>query len=130
MRRASDERGDGLIEGLLMFGLLLAVIAIAVQAIGYAHARSVATAAAQEGARAAATGDPRTGRARAEEILSEGGSAAADLRANVTTTDDQVTVSVDGPGPHVFGTALAVGAVHAQASLPLERYPDAETAAR
>ena len=49
--RARDERGTAVIEGLLAFGLVMLVVALAVQAVAYVHTRSVAQTAAQEGAR-------------------------------------------------------------------------------
>ena len=50
------ERGDALISGLLALGLVLLTVALAVQALAYAHARNVAQAAAQDGAETAAGG--------------------------------------------------------------------------
>jgi len=41
-RRLGCERGQALVEGLLALGLVLLTVAFAVQAIAYAHARSVA----------------------------------------------------------------------------------------
>ena len=68
-RRLGEERGQALIEGLLALGLVLLVVAFAAEAITYAHARNVAQAAAQDGARAAAAGGTQAGIDRANAIL-------------------------------------------------------------
>jgi hypothetical protein len=47
-----SERGEALIDGLLMLGVVVLIIVVAIQALFYAHARSVAQAAAQDGPRA------------------------------------------------------------------------------
>jgi hypothetical protein len=127
-RRLACERGQALIEGLLALGLVVLVVAFAVQAIAYAHARSVAIAAAQDGARAAAAGGPDAGVARASEILNAAGGTGAGLRPTVSEQTDEVTVRVEGHAPHVFALSLLLPAVKASASLPLERYPTAEAA--
>src|SRR6266849_3984458 len=67
-RRLGEERGQALIEGLLALGLVLLVVAFAAEAIAYAHARSVAQAAAQDGARIAAAAGPQAGVARADAV--------------------------------------------------------------
>jgi hypothetical protein len=50
--RLACERGQALIEGLLALGLVLLTVCFAMKALAYAHARAVAIATAQEGARA------------------------------------------------------------------------------
>ena len=72
-RRLGEERGQALIEGLLALGLVLLVVAFAAEAITYAHARNVAQAAAQDGARAAAAGGTQAGIDRANAILAAAG---------------------------------------------------------
>src|SRR6266853_1063886 len=103
-RRLRQERGQALIEGLLALGLVLLVVAFAAQAIAYAHARSVAEAAAQDGARAA-------------------------MHANASVTGNEVTITVNGEAPHLFNVPLVLPAVAASASLPLEQYPADEQVA-
>src|SRR6266481_2474388 len=94
-KRLGAEEGVGVIEGLLAFGLVVLVWAVGFQALAYAHARSVAIAAAQDGARTAASDGPDAGTARAEELLQAGGSAVASLHAQASEDTTSVTVSVD-----------------------------------
>jgi hypothetical protein len=61
VRSLQAEGGQALIEGLLALGLVLLVVVVAVQGLAYAHARSVAAAAAQDGARTAAVGGANAG---------------------------------------------------------------------
>jgi hypothetical protein len=125
-RRLASERGYAVVEGLLALGLVLFTVAFAVQAIAYAHARSVAIAAAQEGARAAAAAGPDAGLARANELLSVAGGAGAGLHPSVAEQADEVTVAVEGQAPRLFAIPLLLPAVKVSASLPLERYPTVE----
>jgi hypothetical protein len=127
-RRLACERGDALIEGLLALGLVLFTVAFAVQAIAYAHARSVAIAAAQDGARAAAGAGPQAGVDRAAGLLAAAGGTGDGLRPTVIEQGDEVTVRVEGQAPHLFSLPLLLPAVTASASLPLEQYPQAEAA--
>jgi hypothetical protein len=129
VRRLGCERGQALIEGLLAFGLVLLTVAFAVQALAYAHARSVAIAAAQEGARAAAAGGLQAGIDRAAGVLAAAGGTGAGLRSTVSEQRDEVSVRVQGQAPHLFSLPLLLPAVTASASLPLEQYPQAEQAA-
>jgi hypothetical protein len=127
-RRLASEPGQALIEGLLALGLVLLTVCFAMQALAYAHARSVAIAAAQEGARAAAAGGPQAGLDRATALLAAAGGTGEGLRATVTEQADEVTVRVAGQAPHLFSLPLLLPAVSADASLPLERYPQTEAA--
>lgn len=127
-RRLAGERGDALIEGLFAFALILLVVGVAAQALAYAHTRSVASAAAQDGARAAAAGGPQAGIARAGAILAAAGGTGASLRATAREDGGDVTVSVEGDAPRLFSLPLLLPAVRESASLPLERYPTAEAA--
>jgi hypothetical protein len=125
-RQLCAERGQALIEGLLALGLVLLAVAFGMQALAYAHARSVAIAAAQEGSRAAAAGGSQAGVDRAAGVLAAAGGAGADLHATVNQEADEVTVHVEGQPPHLFSLPLILPAVSVSASLPLERYPEAE----
>ena len=125
-RRLACERGDALIEGLFALMLVLLVVGVAAQALAYAHARSVASAAAQDGVRAAAAGGPEAGVARASAILTAAGDTGAGLRATAQEDGDEVTVSVEGEAPRLFSLPLLLPAVRESASLPIERYPTAE----
>jgi hypothetical protein len=128
-RRLVEERGQALIEGLLALMLVLLVVAFAAEAIGYAHSRSVAEAAAQDGARAAASGGPQAGVERAQAILAAAGGAGASLHASASVDGNEVTISVAGQAAHLFAVGLVLPAVNVSASLPLEGYPAAEAAA-
>lgn len=126
--RLSSERGDTLISGVLTLGLVLLTIGLAVQALAYAHARSVAQAAAQDGVQAASSEGAGAGVARADALLAAAGGAGARLRPSVQSTTSVVTVVVTGSAPHVFpGLSLMLPAITASASAPLERYPQDET---
>lgn len=121
-----SERGDGLIEGILMIAVVLLTVAIGIQALLYAHARSVATGAAQDGARAAATGGVDAGTARARAVLDASGGTADRLRPSASTGAGAVTVRVEGHAPEVFPLPGSLMDVTATATLPVERYPLAE----
>ena len=125
-RTLGSERGDALIEGLFAFALVLLVVGVAAQALAFAHARSVATAAAQDGARAAAAAGPEAGIARANAILGVAGDTGEGLRATAAESGNEVTVTVQGDAPRLFSLPLLLPAVRASASLPLERYSEAE----
>lgn len=127
-RKLAGERGDALIEGLFALMLVLLVVGVAAQALAYAHAKSVATAAAQDGARAGAAGGPDAGIVRARAILAAAGGTGERLRATAREAGDEVTVNVQGEAPRLFSLPLLLPAVRASASLPLERYPAAEAA--
>lgn len=115
-----------MIEGLLAFGLVLLVLALAVQAVLYVHARSVAQTAAQEGARSAAISGTGAGAARAITVLRSAGGAGGQLHATASTGAASVTVSVSGSVPRVFPVSLFMPGIAASASLPLERFPAQE----
>lgn len=128
-RRLGEERGQALIEGLLALGLVLLVVAFAAEAITYAHARNVAQAAAQDGARAAAAGGPQAGIDRANAILAAAGGAGSAMHAYASVSGNEVTITINGQAPHLFNVPLVLPAVAASASLPLEQYPADEQAA-
>jgi hypothetical protein len=123
-----SERGEALIDGLLMLGVVVLVVAVAIQALSYAHARSVAQAAAQDGARIAATQGADAGVARARAVLDAAGGTGAGLRPSAQAGATSVTVRVTGHAPRVFGVSLFLPSVRVSASLPLERYPADERA--
>lgn len=123
-RRLHCERGDGLIDGLLVLGLVLLVVVVTVQVLLYAHSRSLAVGAAQDGARTGAAGG--AGAARANDVLAAGGGATDGLRATSSTSDTTVTVEVAGRPPHVFPVGFALPRVSESATLPVERYPELE----
>ena len=123
-KRLASERGDALISGLLTLGLLLLVVALAIQALAYAHARNVAQAAAQEGAETAASQGTGAGVARANTILSAAGGVGSGFHPSVSSSASVITVVVSGQAPHLFpGVDLLLPGITAQASVPTERYP-------
>src|ERR1700712_1618498 len=91
-----SEQGDALISGLLTLGLVLLTIAVAVQALAYAHARSVAQAAAQDGAETAAAEGTAAGIARADGLLAAAGGAGNHLHPSAQLTTAAVTIRVQG----------------------------------
>jgi hypothetical protein len=125
-RRLRCERGQALVEGLLALGLVLLTVCFAVQALAYAHARSVAIAAAQDGVRAAAADGPQAGIDRAAGVLAAAGGTGAGLRASVSEQANEVTITISGQAPRLFAVPVLLPAVSASASLPLEQYPQAE----
>lgn len=127
MRRAARqlrcERGDGLIDTLLILTVVLLVVVVTIQTLLYAHARSIATGAAQDGARAAAADGSAAGVSRATRILAASGGTSGRLAAIVRDSPTSVTVEVVGEAPHVFPVGFAIPRVKASATLPIERYP-------
>jgi hypothetical protein len=126
--RLGCERGDALIEGLLALGLVLLVVCFAGQAIAYVQARNIAEAAAQDGAREAAAGDPQVGITRAEQILAAAGGAGSHLHATVSADAGEVTLTVQGAPPKLFSLPLLLPDIRATASLPVEQYAANEQA--
>lgn len=122
-RRTRDERGSVAIQMVFVLPALFAVMFLGVQASLYYHARSVALAAAEEGAREAAgqTGSQDSGVAVARTFLQDAGGADVMTDTNVTGTRSAVTATVT-----VTGTTLSVipgwkGTVSQRASMPVER---------
>lgn len=127
-RRLRSERGQALVEGLLALGLVLLAVGVGAQAFAYAHTRSVAQAAAQDGARAAAAGGAQAGVARANGVLEAAGGAGAAMTVAASEEANEVTVRVEGQAPSLFPLSLLLPDVQASASLPLERYAEQEAA--
>jgi hypothetical protein len=124
----AGERGDALISGLLTLALVLLTVALAMQALAYAHARNVAQAAAQDGAETAAAEGSGAGVARAQALLTAAGGAGAQLHPSAHTSTSVVTIVVSGSAPHVFpGVDLMLPGIAAHASVPTERYSQDET---
>lgn len=127
--RLREERGSSLVETLLSLGLVAMVVAIGVQGFAYAHARSIATAAAQDGVRTAVSAGSSAGLERTRQVLGAGGAAAQNLAASVTEQPTGVTVTVTGNAASVFPLSLILPSIKASATLPLEQYPADERAA-
>lgn len=96
--RARGERGSASIELVVLLPALFAVMLLGVQAALYHHARTVAIAAAQEGARAAGSehGDEGDGVAAASTFVASAGGddvlPGTSVAAERTLTSATVTV--------------------------------------
>src|SRR5579875_1058320 len=123
-----SERGDALIDGLMMLTVVILVLLVAIQGLFYAHARSVAQAAAQEGASIAATSGTGAGIARADAILGAAGGTGAGLHPTAQAGVTAVTVEVEGHAPRIFPISMFLPSIDTSASLPLEQFPADETA--
>lgn len=122
-RRPRDERGSVTIQMVFLLPALFLVMFLGMQAALYYHARTVALAAAQEGAREAGaeTGTSQTGISTATTFLNNAG--GTDVMTSTTVTGSRTTttatITVRGqslsviPGWHVT--------VEQSASVPVER---------
>lgn len=120
--RRSD-RGSATIELLILLPALFAVLFVGTQAALYHHAREVAIAAAQEGARAAAGehGNEASGNRAAAALLHDAG--GDDVLADVTVAVDRTATTAVVV---VTGRSLSVvpgwnPVVRQRASMPVER---------
>ena len=122
-RRQRDERGVTTIEVVIAFPIVLMIILAIVQLAIAAHARSVAEAAAQEGAAAARRYDGSSAAAqeRTADYLDELGPTILQNRSITVQRDDQTaTVTITGTVISVIpGLNLSV---EKSASGPVERY--------
>lgn len=100
-----DERGSVSIELVILLPALFAVMFLGMQAALYYHARTVAIAAAEEGARAAGaeTGHESTGVSAAAAFLAAAGGDDALQNATATADRTQTTATVT-----VRGSSLSV----------------------
>jgi Flp pilus assembly protein TadG len=112
--RRHDERGQVEIEAALIVVGLLVFVFLPIAFGIYFHAEDIATAAAQEGARAARTGtaDPT---ATVNNYLDQAGGSLTNRQVQVTGDADVVCVKVDGyatviiPGLHIPVHARSAG---------------------
>ena len=101
-RPGRSRRRDGgsvSVELVVLMPLLLMIVAAGVQGAVYYYARSLALAAAQEGARAAAVPGATlaTGRTTAASFLTDhGGNALSDVTITGTRTPTTATITVHG----------------------------------
>ena len=128
MRRSSrwlmrGERGSSSVEMVIALPLVLTVLFLAVQAGTWFHARSIALASAQSGARTSAMLNSTL-----EAGLSSAGSFAADVGGTtltgVTVTGDRTATSttVTVTGHSVRLVPFMDVTVSQSATLPVERY--------
>lgn len=121
--RRADERGSASIELVILLPVLFAVMFVGMQAALFYHSRTVAIAAAQEGARAAGAenGGSSDGVSAAYAFIADAGGndvlSGASTTANRTATT--VTVTVTGRSLSVIPGWKPV--VTQSASLPVER---------
>jgi Flp pilus assembly protein TadG len=121
--RRHEERGSVSIELVILLPVLFAVMLLGMQAALYYHARTVAIAAAQEGARAAGAENGREadGRRAANAFVSEAGGDEVLQRASSTANRTATTASVTVQG---FSLSVIPGwapMVKQSAAVPVER---------
>lgn len=121
--RRLDERGSVSIELVILLPVLFAVMFLGVQAALFYHARTVAIAAAQEGAKAAGgeNGKEADGVSAASSFIVEAGGddVLSGASASADRTATTVTVTVRG---HSLSVIPGWNPVIVQsASLPVER---------
>lgn len=121
--RTRDDRGSVAIQMALLLPALFTVMFLGVQASLYYHARTVALAAAEEGAREAAgqSGSRDSGIAVASAFLRDAGGDDVMTDTGITATRTTATATIT-----VTGRTLSVipgwrGTVTQHASMPVER---------
>jgi len=121
-RRGQDQRGSGSMEAVIVFPVLLLLVFGALQMGLYAHARSIALASAQEGARVAAAehGTQQAGDAAAATFAVRVGSGVLE-RASPVTVRTPTTVTTTVTGTAISLIPLIDLHVSQHASLPVER---------
>lgn len=121
--RTRDDRGSVAVQMALLLPALFAVMFLGVQASLYYHARTVALAAAEEGAREAAgqTGSRESGIAVASAFVRDSGGddVMTDTDITGTRTAEAATVTVSGKTLSVIPGWR--GTVTQHASMPVER---------
>ncbi|QLQ10078.1 MAG: pilus assembly protein [Nocardioidaceae bacterium] len=122
-RRGRDERGSVSIELLILLPALFAVMFLGMQAALFYHARSVAIAAAQEGARAAGGehGQEVDGIQAAQGFIEDAGGDDVLPGAAVTTTRSATTATVVVQGHSLSVIPGWSPTVRQTASVPVER---------
>jgi hypothetical protein len=95
---AGSDHGSASVEFVITAVAVMAIIFAAIQAATYFWARSIALAAAQEGAQAqrAYNAAPGVGQARAEAFAESTGDSLADVTVTVTSDGEHVQVTVSG----------------------------------
>lgn len=120
--RGSGDRGSVSLELVILLPAVFAVMFVGMQAALYHHARTVAIAAAQEGARAAGAENGRSsdGTAAASTFLDDAGDdALLGATASANRTPTTATVTVEG-----FSLSVIPGwkpVIRQSATVPVER---------
>lgn len=120
--RRRDQRGSASVELVILLPALFAVLFLGMQAALYYHARTVAIAAAQEGARAAGgeTGTEQHGTDAAQAFIDDAGEdVLLDATTAVERTPTTATVTVEAHSLSVIPGWNPV--VRQSASVPVER---------
>ncbi|WP_148575323.1 TadE family protein [Nocardioides caldifontis] len=121
--RSSSERGSASVQLVILLPALFAVMFLGMQAALYYHARTVAIAAAQEGARAAGNeqGQASDGHRAARKFVATAGgdSVLQRSRTSVDLTTTTATVTVQGVSLSVIPGWEP--AIRQSASVPVER---------
>ncbi|MGH3999226.1 MAG: TadE family protein [Pseudonocardiaceae bacterium] len=114
-----DERGAASIEMVVLLPALFAVLFLGMQAALYYHARTIAIAAAQEGARAAAANHagPDDGVAAARAYLDDTGDSLETPKASAQRTATTATVTIRGHALSVIPGWKPVITQHASAEV-------------
>ncbi|MFE5291404.1 TadE/TadG family type IV pilus assembly protein [Isoptericola sp. NPDC056618] len=121
-RRRTDERGSASVQLVVLLPALVAIVFLALQGALFVHGRSVAIAAAAEGARAAGTLHATTqiGQAAAADFVADvGGDALNDVAVSGQSTTTTATITVTGRSMSVIPGWRPV--VSQSASVPVER---------
>lgn len=123
MRRRGDQRGSASVQLVILLPALFAIMFLGLQAALYYHARTVAIAAAQEGARAAGAENsrPQDGVIAASSFIATAGGDDVLQSANATVDRSTKTATVTVRG---FSLTVIPGwhpAIVQSASVPVER---------
>ncbi|MAO81812.1 MAG: hypothetical protein CMH82_14365 [Nocardioides sp.] len=121
--RRRDEHGSVSIQLVILLPALFAVMFLGMQAALFYHARTVAIAAAQEGARAASaeTGTRSDGVAAADAFVSDAGGDDVLSAVSVTADRTATTVTVTVTGHSLSVIPGWTPRIEQSASLPTER---------
>lgn len=121
--RERDQRGSASLELVVLFPVVLAILLLGGQAAFYHHARTVAIAAAQEGARAAGAENakPSDGVTAATDFIKAAGGETVLVGASATSDRTPTTATVVVQGHSVSLIPGWAPAIRQSASVPVER---------
>jgi Flp pilus assembly protein TadG len=122
-RHRRTERGSLSIEMVLLMTGLFTLLFLGLEAGLYYHARSVAIAAAQEGAREAGSqnGSQASGVAAAQRFLSQAGGPGVIVNTNVSGTRSAITATVTVTGDSMSVIPGINVSITQSATVPVER---------
>lgn len=121
--RRRDERGTTTIEMVLLMIALFTLLFLGLETGLYYHARSVAIAAAQEGAREAGSqhGSQASGIAAAQQFLNQAGGPGVIVNTNVVGARTATTATVTVTGDSMSVIRGIHVAITQSATVPVER---------